>query len=84
MEAIAYYRVSSAQQGESGLGLAAQKDVVMRYMGNIPPIAEFTEIESCKRHKNRPQLLAALELWKKKAKLEIAKLDRLSRNVAFS
>ena len=44
----------------------------MRFLGNITPIAEFTEIESGKRHKNRPQLLAALDLCKKKkAKLVI-------------
>lgn len=84
MQHIAYYRVSTAQQGESGLGIAAQKELVMRFLGNAPLIAEFTEIESGKRHKNRPQLLAALELCKRKrAKLVIAKLDRLSRNVAF-
>jgi len=47
-------------------------------------LAEFTEVESGKRHRNRPQLQAALDLCKKKnAKLVIAKLDRLSRNVAF-
>ena len=81
---VSYVRVSTAQQGESGLGLAAQKDVVLRFIGNEPLLAEFTEVASGKRHKNRPQLLAALELCKKKkAKLVIAKLDRLSRNVAF-
>jgi DNA invertase Pin-like site-specific DNA recombinase len=84
MEAIAYYRVSTSQQGESGLGLAAQKEIVMRFLGNTPLLAEFTEVESGKRHKNRPQLMAAIELCKKrKAKLVIAKLDRLSRNVVF-
>jgi DNA invertase Pin-like site-specific DNA recombinase len=84
MQHVAYYRVSTLQQGESGLGLAAQKDVVLRFIGNEPLLAEFTEIESGRRHKNRPQLLAALELCKKKkARLVIAKLDRLSRNVAF-
>lgn len=81
---ISYIRVSTSQQGDSGLGLAAQKDVVMRFIGNESLLAEFTEIESGRRHKNRPQLLAALELCKKKkATLVIAKLDRLSRNVAF-
>ena len=81
---VSYFRVSTLQQGESGLGLAAQKDIVLRFLGNTPPIAEFTEVESGKRHKNRPQLLAAMELCKKKkATLVIAKLDRLSRNVAF-
>jgi DNA invertase Pin-like site-specific DNA recombinase len=84
MHAVAYFRVSTLQQGESGLGLAAQKELVLRFLGNDPLLAEFTEVESGKRHKNRPQLLAALDLCKrKKAKLVIAKLDRLSRNVAF-
>jgi DNA invertase Pin-like site-specific DNA recombinase len=84
MEAIAYFRVSTLQQGQSGLGLDAQKELVMGFLGNTPLLAAFTEVESGKRHKNRPQLLAALELCKKKkATLVIAKLDRLSRNVAF-
>jgi len=84
MQWIAYYRVSTPQQGVSKLGLDSQKDLVMRFLGNIAPIAEFTETESGKRHKNRPALLEALALCrKKKATLVIAKLDRLSRNVAF-
>ena len=54
-----------------------------RYIGG-KPVAEFTEIESGKRHKNRPQLAAALEMCRKRrAVLVIAKLDRLARNVAF-
>jgi len=66
------------------LGLAAQKEIVQRFLGNTLPIAEFVEVESGKQHKNRPQLQAALELCKKKkARLVIAKLDRLARNVAF-
>ena len=84
MESLAYYRVSTQQQGVSGLGLAAQKEIVQRFLGNTAPIAEFVEVESGKQHKNRPQLQAALELCrKKKARLVIAKLDRLARNVAF-
>jgi DNA invertase Pin-like site-specific DNA recombinase len=84
MNNIAYYRVSRPQQGKSGLGLAAQKDSVLRFLGNTLPIAEFVEVESGKQHRNRPQLQAALELCKKrKARLVIAKLDRLARNVAF-
>jgi len=58
--------VSTTQQGVSGLGLAAQKELVMRHIGNEELLAEFTEVESGKLHKNRPQLLAALELCKKK------------------
>jgi DNA invertase Pin-like site-specific DNA recombinase len=58
---------------------------VMDYLngGNWTMAAEFTEVESGKRS-DRPQLAAALVACKKhKAKLVIAKLDRLSRNLAF-
>jgi DNA invertase Pin-like site-specific DNA recombinase len=81
---IAYYRVSSVRQGESGLGLEAQREAVLRFAGKMPIRAEFTEVESGKRHINRPQLLAALgEAKLRKATLLIAKLDRLARNVHF-
>ena len=82
-EFVAYYRVSTDRQGRSGLGLEAQKAAVRGYLGAVPPIAEFTEIETGKRN-DRPQLKEALALCRKrKAKLVIAKLDRLSRNLAF-
>ncbi len=86
---VAYYRVSTAQQGHSGLGLEAQRDQVMRYLSNggWPPLAEFTEIETGKGANaldRRPQLQAALAFARKhKATLIIAKLDRLARNVHF-
>lgn len=82
---VAYYRVSTDRQGRSGLGLEAQRAAVLSYLdgGNWKMAAEFTEIESGK-HAHRPQLAAALAACKKhKAKLVIAKLDRLSRNLAF-
>lgn len=81
---IAYYRVSTDRQGQSGLGLDAQHTAVMSHItGHSELIAEFTEIESGKKS-DRPQLAAALAACKKqKAKLIIAKLDRLARNVAF-
>lgn len=81
---IAYYRVSTDRQGQSGLGLDAQHTAVMSHItGHGELIAEFTEIESGKKN-DRPQLAAALAACKKhKAKLIIAKLDRLARNVAF-
>lgn len=82
---VAYYRVSTAQQGKSGLGLEAQQAAVRAYLngGNWQLSGEFTEVESGKR-KNRPQLAAALALCKKqKATLVIAKLDRLARNLHF-
>jgi DNA invertase Pin-like site-specific DNA recombinase len=82
---VAYYRVSTNQQGQSGLGLEAQREAVANYLngGSWTLVGEFTEVESGKRS-DRPQLAAALAACKRhKAKLIIAKLDRLSRNVAF-
>jgi DNA invertase Pin-like site-specific DNA recombinase len=82
---IAYSRVSTDKQGKSGLGLEAQRKAVLDYLngGRWALVGEFTEVESGKRN-DRPQLAAALAACKKlKAKLVIAKLDRLGRNLAF-
>lgn len=81
---VAYYRVSTKMQGQSGLGLESQKSMVRNYVNcDTCLISEFTEIESGKKN-NRTELLKALELCKTTgATLVIAKLDRLSRNVAF-
>lgn len=83
---VAYYRVSTAGQGESGLGLEAQRMAVQAYLATNPTaelVAEFTEIESGKK-KNRPELAEAVKNCKRhKATLVIAKLDRLARNVHF-
>ena len=82
---ISYCRVSTDRQGKSGLGLEAQRKAVRDYLdgGNWQLVQEFVEVESGK-HNERPQLTAALVACKKhKAKLVIAKLDRLSRNLAF-
>jgi DNA invertase Pin-like site-specific DNA recombinase len=82
---IAYFRVSTDRQGKSGLGLDAQRRSVFDYLngGRWELAAEFTEIESGKRS-DRPELERALVACKKhRAKLVIAKLDRLSRNLAF-
>ena len=82
---VAYFRVSTDRQGKSGLGLEAQREAVLTYLdgGNWQLVGEFTEVESGKRS-DRPQLAAALAACKRhKAKLVIAKLDRLSRNLAF-
>lgn len=82
---IAYYRVSTAQQERSGLGLDAQRSAVAAYLngGAWSVLAEFTEVESGK-HNSRPQLAAALAHCRLTGStLVIAKLDRLSRNVAF-
>lgn len=82
---VAYYRVSTDRQGKSGLGLEAQREAVTNFLkGGGELIGEFTEIESGKRHDNRPQLADAIAQCRKaKAILVIAKLDRLARNVAF-
>jgi DNA invertase Pin-like site-specific DNA recombinase len=82
---VAYYRVSTDKQGESGLGLDAQRQAVMNYLNGGPwkLVAEHTEVESGKRNA-RPELQKALAACRRhKAKLCIAKLDRLSRNLAF-
>lgn len=82
---IAYYRVSTARQGTSGLGLDAQRESVANYLkqhgGNL--IREFKEIESGKKN-HRPKLEEALALAKsEKAVLIIAKMDRLGRRASY-
>lgn len=81
---IAYYRVSTQKQGNSGLGLEAQRSDVYRFVergGSL--IAEYQDIESGKNN-DRPSLIKAIEECKKEgATLLIAKLDRLSRNASF-
>ena len=80
---VAYYRVSTQRQGQSGLGLIAQRKAVETYIGSNVLSAEFTEVESGRKN-DRPQLAQALKLCKKSgATLVIAKLDRLARNVHF-
>src|SRR5438874_8173114 len=86
---VAYYRVSTQEQGRSGLGLAAQEQAVRDYLngGAWELAGAFTEMETGKGSNalsKRPQLRAALDMARKaKATLVIAKLDRLARNVAF-
>lgn len=84
MKYVPYYRVSTMGQGKSGLGLAAQQDIVKRFLKvDDELLTEFIEVESGKRA-DRPQLAAAMAMAKQhKARLLIAKLDRLSRNVSF-
>lgn len=81
---VSYLRVSTQRQGTSGLGLQAQQEIIQKYLNGCSPVAEFIEVESG-RKTNRPKLHEALELCKKKkATLIVAKMDRLSRNVAFT
>src|SRR5271165_1885070 len=82
---VSYYRVSTAQQGASGLGLEAQREAVSRHVAGAKGaiVAEFTEVESGKKN-DRPQIAAALAACRlRRATLVIAKLDRLARNVHF-
>ncbi len=86
---VAYYRVSTAQQGRSGLGLDAQRAAVAAFAKaeDLESGAEYTEIETGKGADaldRRPQLAAALKHAKRlRASVCVAKLDRLSRDVAF-
>ncbi len=84
MKYISYLRVSTDKQGKSGLGLEAQRNSVLDYVGARGKIvAEYVEIESGKRS-DRTELSSALKQAKEcGAILIIAKLDRLARNVAF-
>jgi DNA invertase Pin-like site-specific DNA recombinase len=82
---VAYYRVSTARQGQSGLGLDAQRRTVREYLLNRgwPPIEEFTEVESGRKD-SRPELAKAFRACRLHgATLVIAKLDRLARNASF-
>lgn len=83
---VAYYRVSTRRQGQSGLGLAAQEAAVEAYAEatGSTVLASYTEVESGKRAQ-RPELAAAVaHARRSNARLVIAKLDRLARNVAFT
>lgn len=82
---ISYLRVSTTRQGQSGLGLEAQREQVEAYIrrtgGEL--VAEYIEVESGKIH-DRPVLVKSISHCKKAgATLAIAKLDRLARSVAF-
>lgn len=81
---ISYYRVSTQKQGETELGLEAQKSSVKAFLSKQDSlIAEYQEVESGKKN-NRLELLKAIEHCKTtNSTLLIAKLDRLSRNVQF-
>ena len=86
---IAYYRVSTTAQGRSGLGLEAQREAVACFVAaeHLELISEHTEVETGKgadAFDRRPVLRAAIEQARKaKAAVCVAKLDRLSRDVAF-
>lgn len=91
MRAVAYCRVSSQEQGRSGLGLEAQRAAIAAFCaadGTLAVTQWFTEVQSGKRVSDtlaaRPELAAALNLAKQlKGPIIVAKLDRLSRDVHF-
>ncbi len=81
---VAYYRVSTARQGASGLGMGAQRTSVESFTRSRGLIVdEYKDVESGKRN-DRPEQTRAIAVCKTQgAVLLIAKLDRLTRNVAF-
>ena len=84
MSYVAYLRQSTKKQSVHHLGIDAQRAIILGYLQGELPIAEFVETESG-RKTDRPKLTEALELCRKTGStLIVAKLDRLSRNVAFT
>jgi DNA invertase Pin-like site-specific DNA recombinase len=86
---ISYIRVSSSKQGKSGLGIEAQREAITRFAAaeGLEVLTEFVEVESGKGSdalSRRPKLAEALSKARKaKAPVAVAKLCRLSRDVAF-
>ena len=82
---VAYLRVSTHKQGYSGLGIEAQREIIQNYLCDRKPISEYIEVESGRKtDKGRPKLKEALSQCRTYgAKLIVAKLDRLARNVSF-
>jgi len=87
--AVPYYRVSTVRQGRSGLGIEAQRTTVQRFAEAeaITLLPEHVEVETGKGADaldRRPQLATALAAARSaKCPVLVAKLDRLSRDVAF-
>lgn len=85
MRIIQYIRVSTTQQGKSGLGLEAQQEALAQFaqQHQAEVVATYPEVESGKRN-DRPELAKAIAHARRiKGTLVVAKLDRLARNVAF-
>jgi len=81
---IAYLRQSTQKQEQSGLGVEAQREIINNHIKEGIILNEFVETETGKRN-NRPKLMEALSQCRKtNSILIVAKLDRLSRNVAFT
>lgn len=84
MKYVIYYRVSTAKQGVSGLGLEAQKQQVEAYLAQrqgVEIVSEYVEIDSGKKATRIELAKAVTEAKKNKAVLLVAKLDRVARNV---
>jgi len=82
MAFVAYYRVSTKGQGESGLGLEAQRAIVQHFAKGADIVLGLTEVASGSSLERRPLLEEALSLCEKEGhSLIVAKMDRLSRNV---
>jgi DNA invertase Pin-like site-specific DNA recombinase len=80
---IGYCRVSTDKQGVRGLGMEAQQQAIDSYIGEGQLLQTYIEVESGRKAK-RPELLKAIDHAKRTGStLVIAKLDRLSRNMAF-
>lgn len=82
---VSLIRVSTIRQGDSGLGLEAQREAIRRHIDTVGGhlVEEHVEVESG-RTGSRPILLRAIaQCGEAKATLILAKLDRLARNVAF-
>jgi DNA invertase Pin-like site-specific DNA recombinase len=81
---VAYYRVSTKGQARSGLGLAAQREIVGRFIGTDKVlVSEYEEIESGRKDNREVLWTAIAHAKREKAKLLIARLDRFSRRVSF-
>jgi DNA invertase Pin-like site-specific DNA recombinase len=86
---VAYVRVSTNQQGRSGLGIEAQRAALSRFAQSegLDLVAEFVEVETGKGSDaldRRPQLAAALARARAlRCPVAVSKLDRLSRDVHF-
>lgn len=89
MKAVSYLRVSTREQGRSGLGIESQREAINRFaeLDGTSIVKEFVEIESGKGSDaltRRPVLAEALDYAKKnKCEIFVYKIDRLGRNVHF-
>lgn len=82
---VSYLRVSTTRQGESGLGIEAQRSSVTNYLSGDrwKVVGEFVEVESG-RNNHRPELQKAITTCRiHGATLVVSRLDRLARNAHF-